>query len=447
MDHLMSLDTTIAAYRHLVETPSLLDRCGEAARSILRTEAQETLAPLLQPFWHGDVATTLDFSFLFSLLRKDFRGQMLVVGLDLSHLDLDGATFAEAEIEALDFSFCSLRGAIFDQATFQQVQFTNCHARHSSWLDVELAEVDFDKAHLEETHWRIASCGQAVTFCQAHLTRACFSDSRLQAVAFPRARMAHTRFSTVDVSRSDFTEADLSFSQAKVLTAHAALFDQATLIGACWKEALLGQADFDEAALAGVDLTEAFLSHANFSQADLHGACLTKVRAPFANFSHAILTRANLDGAWLAYAVLDEASLYGTNLCGIVGYGAFLGSMLLVDADTVLPETSHLLIGKLLEGQAATWQERQFAAGVQVTPQWCWEDFAEQLQKTPTLLSWACRVLSSLKCFQSRVEQEQAKAQASRVTPDGEMRFPTTPLPDSQETNDDSRSSGAGTDA
>jgi uncharacterized protein YjbI with pentapeptide repeats len=416
----MSSDSTTISFFHqiILSSEPLHNRCQQAISVVPREEARQALEPVLHE--HLEATTRsgaeegeVNYRLLFCLLRKDFSGESLT-DLDFSGLSLDSASFRDAQLRRVTFQDCALRAAVFDGAVLSSVNFSHCHAVASSWRYARITEVD---------------ATTPVTFDGALLTEADFTFASLKKARFLKAHMRSARLTGATIQQATFFRADLSGSQAEQINATAADFSEAVLQRAIWREANLSQTNFTEAKLAGADLTDADLTQAIGVRMDAYDACLRNIVARGADFSEATLSGADLSWAILHQTNLENARLYRADLRGTTTHGAFFGTRLAVDRDTIIPSTSHDLISMILLTAANTWEEIQFAAGVRVQRHWCWKHFARHLAQTPKLLPWAKRALTSVQSLREALAETERHSTPSVPEP--------APLPPALRIEDD----------
>lgn len=160
----------------------------------------------------------------------------------------------------------------------------------------------------------------------------------------------------------------------------------ARMTDACLEGAWLEGADLEDAWLTGANLTGANLTGARLAGAWLNCADLRNARLAGACLEGANLRGARLEGARLEGADLEDACLEGADLEGANLYRARLEG-------TRLNWTSHDLIAEILRQAAGKDSEKRSMAGlVLVSRDWCWKDFARNVNSK--MKRWCAEVLT-----------------------------------------------------
>lgn len=401
--------TTVEAFRALLDTPHF-ETCQRLAGTTACEQARETFLPVLQEALQQPtpVFSDLDYGLLYSLLTKNFEGQKLI-DLDLSKLPLDRTNFCDARLCRVNLASSRLRKSNFSGALLEEVDLRKASAQDSIWEAVCFQDVDFSSAHLERARFQIESSHageereREVCFDYAFLALATFRDSCLQKAQFSHAHMAHVHFKDSDATGTSFELANLYASRADRFIATEADFHSASLCCIEWHSATLLRANLADTRLIQANLSSARLDGAQLCSADLYQANLSGVAAQHANFSRADLTQADLSYSQLQQALMEHAIFYGCNFEGAHTIGTTFGTTFIYDQDTIIPPGSHDLISLVLLSCVTTWEERQFAAAIKVTPDWCWKEFIEKLKRSPDLILWARQALSSVGSLQQSV--------------------------------------------
>lgn len=145
-------------------------------------------------------------------------------GLDLSHADLEGANLAGADLSraclfGARLAGANLHGARLDQADFTGAQLQGANLEAVVGARVELSRADLSDASLSEAH-----------LGEAGAIAACFRGTDLRAARLERMRAWGANLSGADATGAHFEEADLR--DAKV---DGAAFDHACFRGATVK--------------------------------------------------------------------------------------------------------------------------------------------------------------------------------------------------------------------
>ena len=238
----------------------------------------------------------------------DLRG-LALRGLDLSEMTLDEAALMGADLTGANLARASLAGADLTGAT--------------------LSRADLAGGKLE---------GAVLAGCD--LTDAVLAEVQLKDADLSGARMDEADLSGADLSGALLDEARLVRANLTKVQAPDAVFSGADLTEAVLIRAELDGADFTGAVLDGADARHASLESAEFGgvsavEATFAWAVLTELRAADAlDLSRINLTQADavesvwsgatLEGAVMAWAVLEGADFSGANLKGADLYACHL---------------------------------------------------------------------------------------------------------------------------
>jgi uncharacterized protein YjbI with pentapeptide repeats len=234
------------------------------------------------------------------LLRANLEGADLS-GAVLAGANLSDARLRGAKLAGCDLTDATLDGALFTRADLSGIKAAGAKGKGAVFSGARLDRANFDKAVFEGSDFVGASMPEA-RFVQAGLVSCDFSAARGE--------------------RSDFTEADLSdaqfsdgarFAGAKFERVRAAgsQWEKADLSGCLFRTAQLTRSSFESAVLTGCDFTLSRMRKVLFERADLRKAILGQVDAFQGSFERADLREADLRGA-----SLYEAEFLGTVLDG-----------------------------------------------------------------------------------------------------------------------------------
>jgi hypothetical protein len=152
------------------------------------------------------------------------------------------------------------------------------------------------------------------------------------------------------------------------------------------KKWLKGEKDGEHANLGGVNLWGVSLWGANFKDANLKGANLGNANLENANLENANLESTNFRGANFGNANLKNANLENANLWNANFWGANL--------DVKIPSiNSHHFIAEILFRESKNFKERSWAGSIQISTDWCWNDFKKNCPKQ--MIVWAQKILCS----------------------------------------------------
>jgi uncharacterized protein YjbI with pentapeptide repeats len=227
----------------------------------------------VQKFFHnlGQFLTCLfSFHFISGIMIAGFVSSIPAHGggggmeVDFSFMDLEGASFVDANLDGANFRYAFLR----------ETQF---------WGATIIGNADFYSANLEGARFVKESCDE-------------FSINE-----------THPLIWNTDFTNADLTSAVLTGIQFEKVSFDFATLDKAELCGAKLPGAQFLNAGLREANLQGANLSDANLHHAKLMGANLQGAWLAG-----ADLSYANLTGADLRGAILAGACFEQATLKNT---------------------------------------------------------------------------------------------------------------------------------------
>lgn len=195
-------------------------------------------------------------------LDRDFSGFKSQGLISLAGLDLQGASFQGAQLDAVDFTGADLRGADFSGATLRAVKFTNTRLAQARFDGLKRADgTRFHGADASQASFRKAYLFNA-TFDGAMLPGADFEDAKLERTSFKGAalrgvRMKNASLLVADLSGTQWDGADLSGADLRGANANAAVLRGVSLRGA---QIGFSIGDYDIGDWRGADLSESDLA-------------------------------------------------------------------------------------------------------------------------------------------------------------------------------------------
>lgn len=271
-------------------------------------------------------------------LGRPFTGMDLTEaplrGLNLSGVDLSGATLVRADLTGAD-----LRGVRLDGALLRDASLADAKLDGASLLGADLSGVRAPRCTIERASLdgAVASGADlqgarlnASSFVEAELERADLRGASLRECRLDGADLAYAHLDEADLSRSTMVDGSLEGVVARGANLGAcrldslrasegadftgARFDLSSMKGAQMQQALLTDARFVGCDLSEADLAEARGPRADFLGANLMGACLDRAQLPEARFARANLFEARLEAADLRGADLRDAQLVAAQL-------------------------------------------------------------------------------------------------------------------------------------
>lgn len=131
-------------------------------------------------------------------------------GFDLSHVNLSGHNFAEADLEDARFDETGLWGTKFTKANLRLACFRKANMLGTEFQDVIAYRADFSQSKILK---RIYPDKKVfVDFTGASLQEAIFREASITGAAFVNARLNQSNFNKAVISECDFTGSDLAKS-------------------------------------------------------------------------------------------------------------------------------------------------------------------------------------------------------------------------------------------
>ncbi|CAH0536124.1 DUF2169 family type VI secretion system accessory protein [Vibrio marisflavi] len=238
--------------------------------------------------------------------------------LDLSGIDLSGASFQDAILSKTNFSGCNLSGCQFSNAIADEADFTQSNVSKAQFHHAILTQTSFVKAEAKLADFSHATMVES-NLAQANLTKTVWSSAMANQSCFVQADLRQSDLSNGVFIEADFTQADMKQS----LTGQA-VFNDATLRSADLRLSKGNKAIFwgvkgegsqwDRAQLNGVrfgpvDLTKAHGRYADFSNCLVKGATFDKADFRGSNFS-----RGFMDSMQANHTLFDGANLCNAQL-------------------------------------------------------------------------------------------------------------------------------------
>ncbi len=221
--------------------------------------------------------------------------------IDLSGLDLQGATFDTVTFNAVHLIDIALRGA-----TLSNVVFNNCM----------MSGADFTKAKLSGTIFVNADC------CQANFTRADLADALFLVDNVPEKDQEKVLFEfdafeldedtqnvlraqgIVGFSKGKMRLCSTDFSQANL---KGAMFMEAELDEVLFQESILERARFEDCSLLAATFTKGLLDNTLFETTNLSNAVFSEV-----NLHETTFKEVNFTDVDCRTAVLEQTEFHNT---------------------------------------------------------------------------------------------------------------------------------------
>lgn len=219
---------------------------------------------------------------------------------DLSHVQLDGGSFAGADVSGLHFVGSSLQGVSFAEATVTGVMFDDANLAAASFDGAVntcttgcegFPGADLTNANLSRTSFPTSS------FDEADLDNAVAVNTDFTGATFDGTASSMTSMVGINVSTSDFETAMFSFAD---LTGATGVCDDIDDVEVCTR-------------FTGIAFNDSLLVDANFSGADFTGATF-----PNSDLSGVDFGDANFDaGTRFENAQIDGIDLTSTDITGL----------------------------------------------------------------------------------------------------------------------------------
>lgn len=280
--------------------------------------------------------------------------------LDLSQVNLGGASFQSCRFEAVDFSGCDFGGARFvgcqfsrssfddicsDGVTMVDVTIEACHGYGSSWKGAQIGGIslihsDFSRASFQGCVAPKADFSdsqlQATTFAQADLAGARFGRTSAQRACFDGAKMVRC-----DLYDADFNSASFVGCELQHASVHQSNFSQVELCNSfgqasCWTESDLSESNFSNAQF----------DHALITDCELHKVQMDRLNAPSVMFDRSTMTDAMLTNSNFLRACFESVSLIGAR---VEGSNLYEAGFLLAKLDSNTSFRGSLLQNTLIE--------------------------------------------------------------------------------------------------
>lgn len=230
------------------------------------------------------------------------------------------------DLRGLALEGIQLQGAMLDEVDLTGADLRGADLTDASLRGARLRGAILDRARLEGAALADADLSavraEGACFDRAVATRASFEGAVLEATSFLEADLTRSHFARSRLIACDFSRASLA--RAVLFDVESdARFEGAVLTGVAADGARMAGAHFDQATLDESCWRGGTFDDASFLHASLQSAVLTGSRARRGGFARADLRGGKLDGCDLA-----EASFAGANLMG-----ATLALASLADAD------------------------------------------------------------------------------------------------------------------
>lgn len=344
LDAAKTIDAFLAVVREQIPEgdPEAADKTAAAARAdaekTLREQghdpsvfAPEPLEPKKEQPGPPPVLTRDDVVARVSA-GVSLKGENLA-GLDLSKLNLRGASLAEAKLDGAklqgtilaesDLGGASLRdadltGANLALANFEAADFESAVLEQVDATGANAAKAKLAGAKLGKSIWRLADLTGAL-LPRADLSWSDLCDAQLEGADLQAAKLAGARANRAIFREANLTEADLSGSNldAANLTAatvDGARFDRGSLRAAQLDRAKGRAATFTEADLSELRAASCEIADGNFERVRADGSQWVGAQLAAANFARASLVRADFSGAALERASFHFAVMKHANL-------------------------------------------------------------------------------------------------------------------------------------
>ena len=232
---------------------------------------------------------------------------------DLSYMDLDNASFSDANVAAavVDFVGSSLVSANFSGAVISGLDFTGADLTSSNLSNASMTGVNFNDAILDGANGNSGTfTGATFIGMSTSLVGAVLTSSLFDSATFSFADLTNANFSNADLSGAVFSDCDLSG-----VNFTGATFDSATQLNGG------GGSQLDGIILAGIDLTGStslFVDTLPF----IPGSGETAADALGVNLDSQDLSNFDFSGITLTNWSFDSANLTGVDFTGAMLTGA-----------------------------------------------------------------------------------------------------------------------------
>lgn len=242
---------------------------------------------------------------------------------DLSDLNLDQESFANADFEQANISGSVLKEACLIGANLSSSDLTRSVLKSAKMYGADLSDADLSLASLENADLRSANLSGAnlrhVNLNGADLRGVSLQNTNLNEASLVGANLEGVSLCGCTVERTVFTQTNMQNTNLDGLDLNGLSFRGANLSGATLIKADLQEADMSGANLLYADFSEANLQSANLTDAQANKIVLTSAYLKFSQIERSNLSGANLDGADLELANLnhcrlDKADLSNANL-------------------------------------------------------------------------------------------------------------------------------------
>ena len=150
-------------------------------------------------------------------LKEKFGVNNILVGKDLSNVDLSTISLVDQNLIGANLSGQDLRNIDLTGTILRNVDFTNANLSGLDLRDRELHGAIFNETELYETKFEFMSCKYCnisnTDFSNSIISLSSFAYSTIVNSDFSNLRMIATIFIYTNISNTDFSNSDLSFSK------------------------------------------------------------------------------------------------------------------------------------------------------------------------------------------------------------------------------------------